>query len=252
MKTIATALQKGGVGKTTLAVTLAAELSKKGSTILIDADPQGNSTGSLIDSFNFEFADYLFHSCTLEEAINPTQAENLFILPTFPIKQGLEEGLNRLRVYKQNAAMRNIYAIDDMVKELSQRFDYCVFDTSPNFDIFEENIFLACDEVLGIIRADQFSNDGLTIFAMNLQDFKAHRRSEKPLFNKVILNAYDARFSFHKELLETLKKQDSFTHFVVPTDPAFGRSQVLHKPIQMLKDTKKDTLKVIQNIAEVL
>lgn len=252
MKTIATALQKGGVGKTTMAVSIAAELAKKGATIIVDADPQGNTTGSLLDSFEFEFADYLFKSCSLEDAIYKTAQENLFILPTFPVKEGLEEGLNRLRSYKQTSAVRNLFAIDDMVEKLKDKFEYCVFDTSPAFDTFEENIFIACDEVIGVIRADQFSNDGLTIFGMNLKDFKEHRRSAKPNFDKVILNGYDARYSFHNDLLKVLEEQKAFQHFVVPTDPAFGRSQVLHKPIQLQKDAKKETLSVFEKIAEVI
>lgn len=259
MKTVALALQKGGCGKTSCAVSLAAELAKKYKTVIIDADPQGNATGALVDEVEYELADYLSHSCKLENAITKTEIENLFIIPTLPIlSDPTDDGLNKLRSYKQSPSpSKNQFAFDDMIQELSKYFEYCVIDTSPAFDLFEENVFFACDEVIGVIKADQFSNDGLTIFGMNLADFKKRRRASKPKFDKIILNAYDARYKYHKQMLDEITKQNNFKAFVVPVHSVFGLSQVTHIPIQYVKAVKdddrlKEVKSMFKTIAEAL
>lgn len=252
-RVLATALQKGGVGKTTMAISIAAELAKKGRTVLIDADPQGNATGALLSQYECEFADVLQGTVKLENAIHKTCVENLFIIPTASLDYQ-EKGLNKLRSYKSKSASNEPFAIDDMVKALSDSFDYCIFDTSPAFDAFEENIFYACDEVIAVMQADVFSNDGITIFGENIQDFKKRKRAEtKPVFNKIILNSYDGRLAYHHAMKETLNNQSKFQIFIVPTDQAFKRSQNAQKPIQLLQnDAKVETLKAIENIAQNL
>ncbi len=250
MKTIALALQKGGCGKTTCAVSLAAELSKKFKTVIIDADPQGNATGSLINTVSYELADYLMGKCSLDDVVSETSFENLYVIPTIPILEDSgEDGLNKLRSYKASPnPSRNQYDMDDLIQKLSEYFDYCIIDTSPAFDLFEENIFFACDEVIGVIKADQFSNDGLTIFGMNLADFKKRRRCAKPSFSKIILNGYDARYKFHKQMYEEITRQNNFKSYVVPVHSIFGLSQSSQTPIQFMKDIKEDErLKDVKN-----
>jgi len=253
MKIFATALQKGGVGKTSIALALACELAKKGTVILVDADPQGNSTGALLENVEHEFADYLFGSCKIEDVSTETKIKNLYILPTVPIRQGMQStGINKLRTYKQTSAALNPFAMVTLTQELSKYFDYCIFDTSPAFDFLEENIFSSCDEVIGIIRPDQFSNDGLTIFFENLKDFRRRKITEKPNFSKIVLNGYDARYNFHHQLREILEKQSEYKTFVIPADPAFTRSQVSQCSIFEIKETKKETLSVLNDLAESL
>lgn len=252
MKTIATALQKGGVGKTTIAVSIAAELAKKHKVVIIDADPQGNATGSLVSSYKHEFADVLFGKCSPEEALQETSVANLWIIPTVALDQKANS-LSQLRTYKTTLAPANPNAIKKIIKLLSDSFDYCIIDTCPAFDPFEENIFCACDEVIAVMLLDIFSTDGLSIFSANLADFKERKESTKPDFKRIILNANNKSISFHKQIIEQMSQQDAFDCFIVPTDQAFKRAQNLQKPVQLLQKTEgpasKDTLKALELIA---
>ena len=96
MKSICVAIQKGGVGKTTISVNLAAEIAKTNKVVLIDGDPQGNSTSSLVDNFEYELADILYGNVAVDEAIAKTNVENLYIIPTAAID---EKGNNQLKKY---------------------------------------------------------------------------------------------------------------------------------------------------------
>ena len=83
MKTITFGIQKGGTGKTSISISVASQLAIDGKkTIILDADPQGNATGWIIKELSHELADVLFNSCQVEEAIQKTSIENLFIMPT--------------------------------------------------------------------------------------------------------------------------------------------------------------------------
>ena len=111
MKRICVAIQKGGVGKTTVSVNLAAELAKKNKVVILDADPQGNSTSSLIDSFEHELADILYGNVAVDEAIYETTIKNLYIIPTAAID---EKGNNQLKKYRANEASGNPFAFADI------------------------------------------------------------------------------------------------------------------------------------------
>ena len=160
MKKIAVAIQKGGVGKTTISISLGAELANHGKKVLlIDADPQGNSTGTLLESFNHDLAEALYGDVTVDEVISPTSVNNLYIMPTNSLDR---KGSRSLKTYRSSEASKEPFIFVDLCDEVEKLgFDYCIFDTSPAFDAFEENIMTASDEVIVVIKADGYSQDGL-------------------------------------------------------------------------------------------
>ena len=155
MKKIAVAIQKGGVGKTTISLSLGAELANKGKKVLlIDADPQGNSTGTLLESFEHELAEALYGDVTVDQAITQTEIKNLFIMPTNSLER---KGSRSLKTYRSSEASKEPFIFVDLCEEVEKLgFDYCIFDTSPAFDAFEEDIMTASDEVIVVIKADAF------------------------------------------------------------------------------------------------
>ena len=94
MKKIVIAIQKGGVGKTTISVSLAAQLALSGKKVLlIDADSQGNATSNLVETFEYDLGEVLFGKIEVEKSIVPTSVENLFLIPTQAISENETNGL---------------------------------------------------------------------------------------------------------------------------------------------------------------
>lgn len=248
MKIITVALQKGGVGKTSTAVSLAVELARSGKTIIIDADPQGNATTWLnIQTMEYEFADLLNGKCTLEQCVNKTSTENLFIIPTAGIGGELKE-------YSENKAGGNQGKIKKTLKEIAKNYDYCVIDTSPSFGNFERGIFYATNEIIAVLQLDEFSKDGLQIFNDRLRAFIADNLEEdevRPNFNKIVFNAKDDRIAQQNIILNQFQalKQHGYNLYVIPVDQAYRKVQSAHIAVQDFSGTKKETLETIRQLA---
>lgn len=248
MKRITIAIQKGGVGKTTISVSLAAELAKTKKVLLIDADPQGNSTSCLLESFEYELADVLNGKIPFDQAIKPTNVENLFIIPTVAID---DKSSNPLKIYRSNQAAREPFIFVELTEELAKTdFDYCIFDTSPNFDIFEENIMKATDEAIAVVKADGFSQDGLEIFRNNLKDFKKRQHSQNPTLNTIVLNEVNHSYKLANGIIAALNSTE-LNVVEIPQDQNIKMSQIERKTIQQ-QGAKPDTLKAIAKLAELV
>lgn len=250
MKIITMALQKGGTGKTSNAVTLASELSKIGKTLLIDADPQGNATTWIAgNNIQYELADALNETQDVKNVIQPTCIKDLYIIPT--------AGLGGdLRKYQINVASGKPYAIADMLEPIADLFEYCIIDTSPSFDPLNESVFMASDEILTVLQFNEFSKDGFTIFTDNLQDSKRrhHIPENKAIQKRIILNAKDDRIKQQQDILGTLQQleKNGYELFIIPVDQAFNKAQSMHVSIQSLTTTKKETLQAVEQLAKAV
>lgn len=156
MKTISIANQKGGEGKTTTAINLADGLARKGyRTILLDIDPQGNSSSIYADPDNLEKTMFhLFHEkLKLTEILLKTKKANLYLAPS-NIK------LAEMEMLSANTVEAPFFLKDAM--EDIQDFDFCIIDCPPSLSIFTINALVASDYVLIPLQAEKFSIDGIT------------------------------------------------------------------------------------------
>lgn len=242
MKTITIGNQKGGTGKTTITISLAAELAKKNKVVLIDADPQGNSTNTLLKSVDKELANVLYGECLVEDAVIQTEIENLYIIPTYSLSP-------KLREYKMNKASSEPFIFCDLKDELIKLgFEYCIIDTSPAFEALEENIYQATDEIIPVMLLDLYSLDGFAIYKNLLEGFQKRKRY-MPALKSVIVNNCDNRKSISNQIKEEMQKSD-YKLYIIPSDQSFQRAVNAHLPVQFIKGTKNDVLKELESLAE--
>ena len=249
MKKIAVAIQKGGVGKTTISLSLGAELANAGKKVLlIDADPQGNSTGTLLESFDHELAEALYGDVTVDQAITQTEIKNLFIMPTNSLER---KGSRSLKTYRSSEAAKEPFIFVDLCEEVEKLgFDYCIFDTSPAFDAFEEDIMTASDEVIVVIKADAYSQDGLQIFKNNLDSFKKRKRVANPKFETIVLNEINRSIKLTDIITEGLNAGD-FKVVYVPVDQDFKYATIARQTIQQ-RGGKKETLDALKKLKNLV
>jgi chromosome partitioning protein len=199
---VAIANQKGGVGKTTTAINLAAALAAKGlKTLLVDLDPQANSSMTFIEIHDLERTVYdvlAEPGAEVKDVIQPVDGtENLFVAPSTIALAKIEA--------KLLGELDSYYRLKDAIKNIRNKYDYIVIDTPPTLGIITVNALVAATHVLIPIQSSYFALEGTDDLLETIDKVKMRANPRLQILG-ALLTLYDKRTLLSKDVRKQVKK----------------------------------------------
>ena len=234
-RVIAVANQKGGVGKTTTVVNLAAALSKMHRTVLvIDLDPQANATSGLglQPKEGISLYPVLTGGADIADIIQPTPYENLNIIPSELNLAGSE-----IEIARRDDHLAVVRAALQPVRE-SGVFDYVILDCPPSLGILMTASLAAADGIVVPMQAEYYALEGLSVMTRLIDQLKANGANPALALNGILMTMFDARTRLSSDVVAEVRKHfgDLVFNTMIARNvriseaPSFGQPVVFYDP----------------------
>ena len=248
-KAIAIFNQKGGVGKTTTAVNLAAGIAMLGNKVLlIDIDPQGNATsGAGIDKRSVKHSAYsiIIENTKAEQTIMHTDYQNLDIIPSSMNLAAAE--IELVDIEHRESKLKNSLAL------IKGNYDFIFIDCPPSLGLITTNAFCAADTLLVPIQPEYYALEGLSQLMNSVRKIK-RRYNEYLDIEGVLLTMYDGRLNLTQQVVQEVKRFFPRKVFatVIPRTVRLSEAPSFGMPIMYFDKSNKGSIAYVELSKEII